>query len=156
MHLGIEYKIAELFTLGFDKLVVTPWTSIENAHRTFMGHDVFTTLVYVKALLDEQCCIVTAEPPEMQHSCSCRDRVGCAEDWWAIWWNGMGRLLLDARNPQPYKDAFDRFQFLEFGRVSEDCKKVMLTQVMLINVPAVHERNFISSIRTRLIKKLVN
>ena len=27
------------------------------------------------------------------------------EDWHAIWWNGMGRFLLDGRNPQPYGEA---------------------------------------------------
>jgi len=154
VYLRTEYKNSELFTLGFDQLVGTPWTSIENAHRNFMGDDVFTTLVYVKALLDEQCCIVAAEPPAMQHTSSCRDCEGCAEDWRAIWWNGMGRLLLDVRNPQPFEEAFQCFQCLEFGRVGEDCKRGMLTQVMAINVPALHVQNFIDNVCGRLIKKL--
>ena len=67
----------------------------------------------------------------------------------------MGRLLLDVRNPQPFEEAFQRFQCLEFGRVSKDCKRVMLTQVMAINVPALHVQNFINNVRNRLIKKLV-
>jgi len=37
----------------------------------------------------------------------------------------MGRLLLDAWNPQPFDDAFKRFKSLEFGRVADDCKNVM-------------------------------
>ena len=120
-----------------------------------MGYDVFTMLVYVKALLDEQCHIFAAEPPVMQHAANCQDRDGCIEDWRAIWWNGMGRLLLDARNPQPFHDAFNRFQCLEFGRVGEDCKQLMLSQVMGMNVPAYHAQNFINGVRRRLVKKLI-
>jgi len=90
-----------------------------------MGLDVFITLVYLKALLDEHCRIVAAEPPAMQHAPNCQNHEGCAEDWRAVWWNGMGRLLLDARNPQPFDDVFKCFKSLEFGRVADDCKNVM-------------------------------
>ena len=60
--LGIDYENRELFTLGFDRLIQTPWMGIENRHREFMGLDVFITLVYLKALLDEHCRIVAVEP----------------------------------------------------------------------------------------------
>ncbi|KAI6047242.1 hypothetical protein EDC04DRAFT_2887050 [Pisolithus marmoratus] len=74
VHLGINYKIHDLFKLGFDQLVQTPWTDIKNSHHDFMGSDIFTTLVYVKALLDEHCCIVAAEPPVMRHASNCSNK----------------------------------------------------------------------------------
>ncbi|OAX37998.1 hypothetical protein K503DRAFT_770914, partial [Rhizopogon vinicolor AM-OR11-026] len=52
------------------------------------------------------------------HASNCREPVGCDEDWHAIWWNGMGRFLLDGRNPQPYGDAVKCFKNMQFGRVS--------------------------------------
>ncbi|KAI5982690.1 hypothetical protein EDD15DRAFT_2202620 [Pisolithus albus] len=96
IHIGINYKIPDIFTLGFNQLVPTPWTDIENTHRDFMGSEVFTMLVYVKALLDEHCHIVAAEPPMMRHAPNCLDKKACAEDWWVVWWNSTGQLLLDA------------------------------------------------------------
>ena len=120
-----------------------------------MGLDIFITLVYLKALLDEHCRIVAAEPPVMQHAPNCQNHEGCAEDWWAVWWNGMGRLLLDTRNPQPFDDAFKCFKSLEFGQVADDCKNVMFTQVMGINIPHLHAQNFVDSARDHLVKKLI-
>ncbi|KAI6103999.1 hypothetical protein EDD16DRAFT_1714922 [Pisolithus croceorrhizus] len=155
IHISINYEIPDLFTLGFNRLVQTPWTDIENIHRDYMGSEVFTTLVYVKALLDEHCRIVAAEPPLMQHAPNCPNKQACTEDWRAVWWNGMGRLLLDARNPQPFDEAFERFRLLEFGRVGSDCKKVMFTQVMSINIPRIHATKFVDNVRDRLLKKLL-
>ncbi|KAI5988896.1 hypothetical protein EDC04DRAFT_2588586, partial [Pisolithus marmoratus] len=88
------------------------------------------------------------------HASNCSDKQACAEDWQAVWWNGMGRLLLDARNPQPFNDAFERFWDLEFGRVGTDCKKAMFTQLD-INIPQTHATRFVDNVHDRLIKKLI-
>jgi hypothetical protein len=51
-------------------------------------------------------------------ACTRRLTITSDEDWYAIWWNGMGRFLLDGRNPQPYGEAIKHFKDMEFGRVS--------------------------------------
>jgi hypothetical protein len=48
--------------------------------------------------------------------------MSCAQDWLAVWGNGMGRFLLDGRHLLSYDDAFKRFQLLQFGEVSNSCK----------------------------------
>jgi len=70
-----------------------------------MGIEVYIVLVQAKAILDDYRHKVTERPPVMQHASDCQNRQGCTEDWWSIWWNGMGRLLLDSHNPQPFGEA---------------------------------------------------
>ncbi|KIJ13004.1 hypothetical protein PAXINDRAFT_156687 [Paxillus involutus ATCC 200175] len=61
----------------------------------------------------------------------CPDPDNCALDWHQLWWNGMGRSLLDGRNPQSYKDALKCFEELllsDVGKVSPAClHSVMVT-----------------------------
>ncbi|KAI6100794.1 hypothetical protein EDD16DRAFT_1495606, partial [Pisolithus croceorrhizus] len=155
IHISINYKIPDLFTLGFNWLVQTPWTDIENIHCDCMGPEVFTMLFYVKALLDKHCHIVAAEPPLMQHAPNCPNKQVCTEDWQAVWWNGMGQLLPDARNPQLFHEAFEHFQLLEFGWVGGDCKKVMFTQVMSISIPCIYAKKFVDNVHDHLLKELL-
>ncbi|KAG1875466.1 hypothetical protein DFJ58DRAFT_650269, partial [Suillus subalutaceus] len=106
--------------------VDTPITQLTAQHRELLGNDMFTTLVYVQAALEEHRRIVAAEEPKiLMHTSNCQDPVGCNEDWHAIWWNGMARFLLDGRNPQPYREAVKCFKDLQFGRVSGGCKELM-------------------------------
>ncbi|KAL4079583.1 hypothetical protein J3A83DRAFT_4085418, partial [Scleroderma citrinum] len=59
-------------------------------HCVQMGLDIYAAFVYVKAHLDKYTHTVTAEPPPIIHVHSCHNHKGCAEDWVAVWWNGMG------------------------------------------------------------------
>lgn len=95
-----------------------------------MGIPVFIHLVYAKAVLDDHCRIVAAEEPRiLVHADDCRYPTACEEDWHAAWWNGMGRFLLDGRNPQPYRDAAKRFKEMTLGRVNEKCKAFMFRMI---------------------------
>ncbi|KAG1768509.1 hypothetical protein EDD22DRAFT_872088 [Suillus occidentalis] len=126
-----------------------------HTHRELMGHEVFLNIVYVQAALDHHRRMVAAEEPKiLMHSNECEDPTGCNEDWHAIWWNGMGRFLLDARNPQPYSEAVKRFKELKFGRVSEGCKELMFK---LLDQGAAfrHAEHFISEACHLLVDKLV-
>jgi hypothetical protein len=126
VDLAVTYNIPNLFRIAFRTLIEIPITRLSKEHRRMIGSEVFTRLVYAKAILDEHCRIVAAEEPRiLTHADDCRDPASCVEDWHAVWWNGMGRFLLDGRNPQPYADAIKRFKEMHFGRVGEGCKEVM-------------------------------
>lgn len=155
INLAIKYHVRTIFPFAFQQLAETPISEITHAHRELMGHEVFLNIVYVQAALDHHRRMVAAEEPKiLMHSSDCQDPTGCNEDWHAIWWNGMGRFLLDARNPQPYSDAVKRFKELKFGRVSEGCKELMFK---LLDQGAAfhHAEHFISEACHLLVEKLV-
>ncbi|KAF9237393.1 hypothetical protein BU15DRAFT_48745 [Melanogaster broomeanus] len=132
VNMAIKYQIREFFKFGFERLLETPMNEITKAHRLLMGNDVFIALVYTKATLDDHRHIVAGEePPILHHVEDCQDPQACKQDWHAIWWNGMGRFLLDGRNPQPYDRAVDRFKEMQFGRVSAGCKEQMFRVISL-------------------------
>ncbi|KAL4063651.1 hypothetical protein V8B97DRAFT_2026289 [Scleroderma yunnanense] len=117
----------ELFKRGFTWLCDLPLTKIQKSHHVQMGLDIYAAFVYVKAHLDKY-----------THT-----------------WNGMGGLLLNAKNPQPFDNALDCFKHLQFGHVGEDCKRHMFSKVMLVNVPLAHSHHFVTSIRDHLVQKLI-
>ncbi|KAG1855612.1 hypothetical protein F4604DRAFT_1685709 [Suillus subluteus] len=94
------------------------------------------------------------EPKILMHSNECQDPTGCNEDWHAIWWNGMGRFLLDGRNPQLYDDAIKRFKELQFGCVSEGCKDLMF-KILDQGAAFKHAEQFVSETCSFLVEKLV-
>ncbi|KAL4065546.1 hypothetical protein V8B97DRAFT_1983614 [Scleroderma yunnanense] len=155
IYFGATYKIQVLFEKGFSHLCEIPLTKIKRSHREQMGMDAYVAYVYVRAHLDEYIRTVAVQWPPVEHADSCQNHKGCAEDWAAVWWNGMGRLLLDPRNSLSFDDAVDCFKSLQFGQVSDDCKRYMFSKVMHINVPLAHSHRFITRIRDRLVQKLI-
>ncbi|KIM60738.1 hypothetical protein SCLCIDRAFT_40031, partial [Scleroderma citrinum Foug A] len=112
IYFGTEYDIPPLLGCGFTRLCEIPLIKIKKRHCLLMRSEVFAAYIQVKTCLDKHRRMVAGEPPEMQHSNDCQDLIACSEDWQAIWWNGMGRLLLDARNLHSYDDALERFKSL--------------------------------------------
>ncbi|KAI6149663.1 hypothetical protein BKA82DRAFT_161407, partial [Pisolithus tinctorius] len=129
IYLGIKYKIQAIFKRGFTRLCKVLLTKIKKPHCVWMGMDTYVAYVYVRSHLDEYIHTVAAEFPPIVHSSSCQDHKGCAEDWAAVWWNGMGQLLLDGRNPWHLDEAIDHFKGLQFGQVSVDCKRHMFSHI---------------------------
>ncbi|KAI5986434.1 hypothetical protein F5J12DRAFT_787235 [Pisolithus orientalis] len=119
IYLSIEYKIQAIFKRGFTRLCKVSLTKIKKSHCVQMGMDTYVAYVYVRSHLDEYICTVAAEFPPIVHSSSCQDHKGCAKDWAAVWWNGMGQLLLDGRNPQHLDKAVNHFKGLQFGQCFE-------------------------------------
>ena len=154
--MGIKYGIWELLERGFTRLCKIPVLKVQRTHHIQMGLDVYAAFIYVKTRLDAYTHTVAAEPPIMVHADSCSDHKGCAKDWVAVWWNGMGQLLLDAKNPHPFDKALDRFKLLQFGRVGEDCKRHMFSDVLLVNIPLAHSHCFIIRVRDRLVQKFIH
>lgn len=155
INIAIKYHVRSVFSFAFQQLAETPITEITHAHRELMGNDVFLNVVYVQAALDHHRRIVAAEEPKiLMHSNECHNPTGCNEDWHAIWWNGMGRFLLDGRNAQPYGDAVKCFKKMSFGRVSEGCKEIMF-KILDQGVAFQHAEHFVSEACQFLVEKLV-
>ena len=102
-------------------------TQLTKGQRALIGPDIVISVALAKSVLDEHCRIITAEEPRIiSHADDCQDPSACETDWHGVWWNGMGRYLLDGRNPQPYDAAIRRFKLeMQFGRVGKGCKEKM-------------------------------
>jgi hypothetical protein len=83
----------------------------------------------VKEHLDVHRWIIACEAPPMVHAGTCKKQNRCKEDWKQLWWNGMGRFLLDGQNPQPYREAVEWFEKLNIGEINLDCWRTVLYTV---------------------------
>ena len=153
VYFSIEYNIRKLFDCGFIHLCEIPLTQLKELHCLWLRPEILAAYIHVVGHKDEHCCMVAAEPPEMQHCDTCEDLTGCSEDWHAIWWNGMGCLLLDGRKPHTFKAAIDHFKTLRFGWVTEGCKQRMFNSVIDTSIPGAHSSAFVARIRERLVTK---
>ncbi|KAF8121480.1 hypothetical protein EV363DRAFT_1185666 [Boletus edulis] len=127
MDIATTYRIPSLFRTAFRSLANISLTELTKAHRVMIGLKTFASVALAKSVLDQHCRIIAAEEPHIHvHADDCQDTVACATDWHGVWWNGMGRYLLDGRNPQPYEDAVRRFKTeMQFGRMGKGCREKM-------------------------------
>ena len=144
-----------LFRRAFRDLINLSLTQLSKAHRSLIGSDLFMSLALAKAVLDEHCRIIAAEEPRiLKHADNCQDPMACEVDWHGVWWNGMGRYLLDGRNPQPYDEAVRRFRLeAEFGRMGKGCKEKMF-RLMDDGTAFRHADIFIDEFCDRLVTEL--
>ncbi|KAG1726859.1 hypothetical protein EDD22DRAFT_853498 [Suillus occidentalis] len=91
-----------------------------------VGSVVWNTMFKVKERLDVHRQIIACEAPPMVHVGTCTKQKLCEDDWKQLWWNRMGRFLLDGQNPQPYKDAIKHFKKLDIREINLDCWKAVL------------------------------
>jgi hypothetical protein len=125
-----EFNTQLLFQNAFERLVKTPLRNLSNDHIHMLGFDNFITLVRLKEAAEEHQHLVACEPPLIEaHHDSCTDNMLCSDDWYAVWWNIMGRSLLDARNPLLWDEAVKRLEKAEFGEMGDECKRTMLDLV---------------------------
>jgi hypothetical protein len=130
LYVSRTFKTKRFFVHAFERLVgMHIWEiSDEDIHK--MGFSVFIAAVRAMAVQTEHRHIVACEPPPvLNHSNECQNPLQCADDWRAVWWNGMARFLLDGRNPLTFNESFKRFQVLQFGAVSEGCKQAMFSLI---------------------------
>lgn len=123
VSVSLKYQIKETFQYAFNRLIRLHLNDLD---CNLLTSPVWNTLIMVKERLDLHRHIVACEPPTMVHSKRCQDRRACNNDWRQVWWNGMGRFLLDGRNPLSYADAMQQFQQFDYGRVCPDCWRHML------------------------------
>ena len=154
IYFSTEYNLPILFNRGFSRLCAIPLAKLKECHCLQLRSDVLAAYIRVMGRLDEHRRMVASEPPEMQHSKACQDLSGCSEDWRIVWWNGMGRLLLDARNPHSYEDAMSRFKTLKFGWVTGACKQNMFDNVIDPSIPSYRSHSLVKHAQDRLYSKL--
>ncbi|KZP14240.1 hypothetical protein FIBSPDRAFT_981009 [Athelia psychrophila] len=113
-----------MFQQAFIRLTSIPIARITVPMERDMGPAVFSALARLMHAVDTHHRIVAIEPPPLgAHPDSCRDAAVCTEDWQTAWWSGMGRFLLDGRNPQNWDGAMARFEDFECGRMGTACKE---------------------------------
>ncbi|KAI9571525.1 hypothetical protein HD554DRAFT_1991697, partial [Boletus coccyginus] len=111
MGLAIVYRLPSLFRVAFQALTDISLTQLTKGQCASIGSDIVINVALAKTVLDEHHWIIAAEEPQiLSHADDCQDPLACEADWHGVWWNGMGRYLLDGRNPQPYDTAVHRFK----------------------------------------------
>jgi hypothetical protein len=137
-----------------ERLISARINDISDAECHAVGSIVWNTMFKVKERLDVHRRIIACEAPPMVHAGTCRKQKRCEEDWKQLWWNGMGRFLLDGRNPQPYKDAVERFEKLDIGEINLDCWRAVLF-IVKGQSAFEHERKLITRTANDLAKLLI-
>jgi hypothetical protein len=130
IQISVEFNTRLFFVHAFEQLVKKHVHDFSDEDIQKLTYPVFVAVVRFIDILSEHRRIIACEaPPMINHAFDCHNPVRCAEDWQTIWWIGMGRPLLDGRNPLTYGEAFKRFQILQFGAVSEGCKLGMFSLI---------------------------
>jgi hypothetical protein len=154
IQLCFEFRTIYFFNSAFSRLVETRLHELTLEHRAMIGPEVMQAVAETKEALEEHRRIVASEPPIIStHSPDCHDHEQCSNDWYAVWWNGMGRFLLDGRNPLSYDEAFRRFEVLKFGRMGDGCKDDML-KLVKDGLGFAHGYTCVDSVTSRLLNKL--
>ncbi|KAK6961869.1 hypothetical protein R3P38DRAFT_3248977 [Favolaschia claudopus] len=63
------------------------------------------------------------------HHPGCKDHQSCEEDWHCVWWNGIGRSLLDGRNPLSWTESVKKLEAMHFGRMHLGCRQIILEYI---------------------------
>ncbi|KAJ6526085.1 hypothetical protein B0H19DRAFT_1084691 [Mycena capillaripes] len=135
IHISYRYHTKVLFAVAFQRLVTSRLRDFTGRDVDWMGLRIYVTVARLKEAIQQHRCILAAEAPEFDllngvaHSPDCRDHDSCSRDWHATWWNGMGRFLLDGRNPLTWTDAMQQFEHLNFGEMNPTCLMNMLDVV---------------------------
>ena len=126
LYISRKFNTKRFFVHAFKRVVDMNIWDLSDEDIMKMSIPIFMAAVRMMEAATEYRRIVACEPPPMVNHCNeCHNHVQCAIDWHGTWWNGMGRFLLDGRNPLTYTEAFNRFQALQFGAVTEGCKQAM-------------------------------
>ena len=129
ISLALKYHIKDVFCDAFNRLIPYRVNDLKEEDYELITYPVWMAFIRVKERLELHRRIVACEPPKMEHASGCQDQQRCLDDWRQVWWNGMGRFLLDGRNPLTFYNAAQAFESLRTGAIHPDCWKTMLTVV---------------------------
>ena len=130
ISISVEHNIEKLFKYGFQCLVKARLDDLTDKDYSTMDPRIWAAVLKSQSTIQLHCWIVACEPPPTIHAAECPDTESCDFDWVQLWWNTMGRMLLDGRNPKSYKDALRLFEELtEIGNVSLGCWHLMITKL---------------------------
>lgn len=151
----MEYNLVQLFTYSFKRLVKARFDNLTPDEYTSVGPVVWAHVLKAQERIRLHRRIVACEAPPMVHVSACANNDQCTDDWKQLWWNSMGRFLLDGRNPQPYREAVQRFEGMDIGRVSVECWRAMMA-VVKTQVAFRHEDTFIERVTNTLASRLLD
>ncbi|KAF8957601.1 hypothetical protein BDZ97DRAFT_1669794, partial [Flammula alnicola] len=130
IELSYRYHTRIFFRSAFERLVKMPLHKLTEKEEKLLGDYLMVVVAKVKESILESRQIIACEAPEIKHHYpDCANNVLCESDWYAIWWNGMGRFLLDGRHELSWDEAISRFENMQFGDVGEGCRKAMILQL---------------------------
>ncbi|KAI5982410.1 hypothetical protein EDD15DRAFT_2323847 [Pisolithus albus] len=124
--IALKYQIKDIFCRAFRQLVHWRINDIKDSEFDLLDSPVWRFLFRLRERLDIHRRIVACEPPRLVHSVRCEDHRRCHDDWCQLWWNGMGRFLVDGRNPQSFDHAILQFQGLSYGSMNPECWRKMI------------------------------
>lgn len=111
--------------------MLEPLSEITLIDAQMMGVDPLLIVAKTKENMHLHHHNVACNPPELTHSMECVDFKACNDDWRTVWWNEMGRSLMDAENPLGWAEAVKRFRKAEFGRMCIECRDDILSEMAL-------------------------
>jgi|ERR1700722_329873 len=155
IQLCFEFNTQLFFVHAFSRLVKTSLLKFRPEDKAMMGPIVYHAVAEVRESLDDHRRTIACEAPIItSHAYDCINHEQCNDDWYAVWWNGMARYLLDGRHPLSYDEAFKRFELLEFGMMGPGCKQSMLA---LVREGAAfrHNTRFVETTGMHLLEKLI-
>ncbi|KAK7023061.1 hypothetical protein R3P38DRAFT_3317323 [Favolaschia claudopus] len=108
-----RFRTRAFYETAFHYLVAHPIRDLTIEDTQSLGFAVYVALARLKEAHAEHRAILASEEPQFapmgpdgpSHCAGCVDNYACAEDWQRVWWNGMGRCLLDGRNPSSYSES---------------------------------------------------
>ncbi|KII85216.1 hypothetical protein PLICRDRAFT_178954 [Plicaturopsis crispa FD-325 SS-3] len=119
-----EFSIRAWLEFGFASLIDisnTSYQQLSEDHFLRLGMPFVARMCYARESLERHLRIVACEPPSFTHAPDCTSNMQCDEDWRAVWWNIMGRCLLDGRAPKTWEGAVERLTGSEFGNMPYAC-----------------------------------
>ncbi|KAK7008323.1 hypothetical protein R3P38DRAFT_3592481 [Favolaschia claudopus] len=134
IFLSYHYRTRLFFETAFHHLASSPLRDLTVEDVDLIGFRAYVALARLKEAHAEHRSILAAEEPvfdhdQRQHSMGCLDHEACEEDWHRVWWNGMGRCLLDGRKPLTYTSSREYLESMHFGRMSPGCRMIMLQSI---------------------------
>lgn len=135
---------------AFERLANTPFHTYTEEDIQVVGYKDLFTLAKLKESVQEYYKILATEPPAVQeHQPDCTNHARCDKDWRVVWWNGVGRLLLDGRHQISWEDILIRFEGMQFGHMSEDCRMEML-KFLRVEDGGRHANNLVQEVAEKL------
>ncbi|KAG1879193.1 hypothetical protein F4604DRAFT_1579665 [Suillus subluteus] len=95
ISLTLKYNVKDFLPHAFEQLISARINDISDDECHAVGSIVWNTMFKVKDCLNVHRRIIACEALPMMHSGTCMKHKRCEEDWRQLWWNGMGRFLLD-------------------------------------------------------------
>ncbi|KAF5321767.1 hypothetical protein D9619_001188 [Psilocybe cf. subviscida] len=160
-----EFSLAEIFKIcrdlptrqfveyAFRRLLeLQPrWSLLPADDIQTVGFPVMVAAVQVRDGIETHRRLVAGEPPILTHAPTCTDTTRCTDDWVQIWWNIIGRYLLEAREDVSWDQAVEKLLQCDFGAMDRLCLQSAL-DIVKGGDPMLAESRFISNATEQVMK----